>query len=194
MTEKPQLLHPPPPDWPTHNGDRAFWEELGRTVATFGQLETFLPALITLLESNRKMANREDRRTIKEDIQYLTRVLSGTLGILTSEVEKELVKNSGMIPIRWGKIIDEIKALAKERNRLCHGGWGGFDTDGMAGTVSFLPRGKDLDALGGQTRSVEDLKNTRERVVQVIFFVADEIETAFKIRFSGDMIPTGDTA
>ena len=72
-----------------------------------------------------------------------------------------------MLKTEYAGVVEEIEELGKERNRLCHGAWAEFATPDTA-TVRFFSKGAELDQPHGEVRSLNDLRNTKGRVMAVV--------------------------
>ena len=70
-----------PEHWPTQKAEPAFWEELGRAVATFGFLEDLIPRFLLALEASRD-AKEYTEDEVEKWVGSLERSLSDPLGPL----------------------------------------------------------------------------------------------------------------
>ena len=173
------------PNWPTHHGSAAFWEELGRTVATFGMLEDTLGMALCVVTGQEPAAEGEAlQRQLNEWAERVLRNLKRALCPLANQMEAAWATREGGLTENQAAIIAEDKALAKERNRLCHGAWIAFGR-GDEGTVRYFPR-KD-ETRGGhlKTRSLQALAETRERVAGVTKAVIADTEALTNRPFPG---------
>ena len=123
-----------PQNWPTHFIDGNFWEELGRTVATFGFLETTLAKAIFVLSAKREREEITDESYL-DWIARTLKSLQEPLGYLINEYEKELQEEielqtqiSEQIDLlelkeNLSKLIQKWRKVKNLRNVLCHASW-----------------------------------------------------------------------
>jgi uncharacterized protein YutE (UPF0331/DUF86 family) len=119
--------------WPTTAHEAAFWEALGRTVATFGFLEEILGKAIFAFTATKVY---EDERLLVEAYDQwaptLERALSNPLGALIGTYEKCVLANGKTDPTWFAKLIEDLREAAALRNALCHGSWKLPDDQGRA--------------------------------------------------------------
>ena len=171
-----------PPDWPTHKGSEALWEELGRTVATFGMLEDTLARAYFHVTGQQQLIEGVDpkEQLPKEQLEAWAADLIGrlpeTLKPLADRMKAAWKALDGELTERRAAMADEIKILADERNRLCHGAWVAFNEPDR-GTVRYFPRKFDVGEIFLDTRSVEDLAGVRRRVTALISEIIADTQT-----------------
>ena len=145
-----------PPNWPTHFIDHNFWEELGRTIATFGFLEKTLAKAIFVLS-----AKRERKEITKEMYKrWLARTqksLQEPLGYLINKFEKELqeeielqTETSGQIDFTElnEKLSEQSKKWRKVKNLrdiLCHASWSRGESKDKAKLFFINRKGKKFE-------------------------------------------------
>ncbi|WP_043620276.1 hypothetical protein [Ensifer sp. ZNC0028] len=121
-----------PSDFPTHLHASEFWEELGRTVATFGFLEETLGKAIFALTATREYPEDEIQKAYEKWLKVLERAISDPLGGLITSYEAALRAHQNGTPSRSESLIANLKEAARLRNVLCHGSWGAPNSDGAS--------------------------------------------------------------
>ena len=123
-----------PDDWPTHKAKPAFWEELGRAVATFGFLEDIIPRFLLAFEGS-KDGKDYTKEEAERWVRSLERSLSDPLGALIRKIEQAFEGDDRVSADSSTEIIGRLKELNRYRNALCHGAWIGFpESGGVAAT------------------------------------------------------------
>lgn len=112
-----------PENYPTHAHSAEFWEELGRTVATFGFLEEALGKAIFALTATKQYPEAEIEEAYLKWIPTLQKALTDALGSLISSYGKALKANDGVEFADKDEFIADLRAASKVRNALCHGSW-----------------------------------------------------------------------
>ena len=69
-----------PPEFPTHMHDPKVWEELGRTVATFGFLEEVLGKAIFAFSATTQYSDEAVAEVLERWLGQLEKALTDTLG------------------------------------------------------------------------------------------------------------------
>ena len=138
-----------PPNWPTHFIDGNFWEELGRTIATFGFLETTLAKAIFALSAKR------ERKEITNEMyeRWIGRTkksLEASLGYLIDEYEKELSEEITLETeiskqIDLPELIENLRKGKKLRDVLCHSSWSPGKTGDKAKPFFMNRKEKNFD-------------------------------------------------
>lgn len=114
-----------PEGFPTHMHSAAFWEALGRAVATFGFLEETLAKAIFAFTGTRRLTPAEQsEEAIQKWIFTLQKALSrDTLGSLISEFEKAVHGNPDATIADLDDLVSRLRKASSVRNVLCHGSW-----------------------------------------------------------------------
>lgn len=112
-----------PKQFPTHRHTPEFWEELGRTVATFGFLEEVLGKAIFSFTATRKYARNEIDAAFEKWTPLLERALSDALGSLIVSFEKSVRENKDAKIEHLDVLIKDLQKASAIRNVLCHGSW-----------------------------------------------------------------------
>jgi hypothetical protein len=112
-----------PPDYPTHFHAPAFWEALGRAVATFGFLEEALGKAILAFTGMKEIPEEEIDAARAAWTSKLERALTGTLGTLI-RLYGNAVRDHGHATITTlDGLLAELTDALQVRNALCHGSW-----------------------------------------------------------------------
>lgn len=157
-----------PSDWPTHGGSREFWEELGRTIASFGFLEDTLARVYFAVTGSRECNHQADidEAFIQEWIQSLEASLYDSLHGLTKRICKAFA-DDGRIPQEVGiGIVERLEKLKVWRNALCHGAWTHFDPIGSA-RLRFFRKTKEGPEMLDECLSKEEIARIRAEVVDL---------------------------
>ena len=132
------------PQWPRPVSPSAFWEQLGRTIATFGLRKTCLA---------RRSSPHGDKRVQREGrAEYLAKwdkqlhqALTDTLWPL-SEVWQGGSRAPGIRLKNVDELVDDIKKASKIRNALCHGSWHALDASGTTDLYYFDKKDGKFDS------------------------------------------------
>jgi hypothetical protein len=112
-----------PPSFPTQAHPPAFWEALGRAVATFGFLEETLGKAIFAYTGMRQIPEEQIKEAYEKWIPTLEHALSDALSKLVDAYDKA-VRDHGAASIEdFDVLISHLREAAALRNVLCHGSW-----------------------------------------------------------------------
>ena len=170
---------------PIQPASEALWEEVGRAVATFGTLEDVLARTLYVITGHQKV--KEDDapdEQVEEWCEKLISHMSDTLGGLAHVLGAAWNERDGVLHRGNKEIVDEITAVAKERNRLCHKAWGKFLAPTSARTGDVRNE-IEFDSADHEARTREKLRSTRDRVVAVISALRTEVRVTYKTGFPG---------
>ena len=117
-------------NWPTHEGDSEFWEELGRTVATFGFLELIIAKALFPLTGSMEQERELTEEDFQAWIKQLQDALSVSIGRLAPMLETAFQEDSRISQEEKSDIIFKLEQLKQWRNILCYAAWVKFNTDG----------------------------------------------------------------
>lgn len=112
-----------PAKFPTHFHDPQFWEELGRTIATFGFLEEVLAKAIFAFTGTKPYSEEEIQEAYQRWIPVLERALYGQLSGLIDVYAKSVRDHPGATITNLDELASALREAAKLRNVLCHGSW-----------------------------------------------------------------------
>lgn len=169
-----------PCNFPTHRHTAEFWEQLGRTIATFGYLEEILGRAILALTATREYGPDDIDEAYDKWAGQLERAASDPLGGLVNEYAAAL-KNHHVLPVANPKqLINDLRSVSKLRNVLCHGSWQVPDVEGRS-----LPKFVDKKMNVFNTPiDVSYLKQIRDQVVSLACAVVNTISN-LGLRFPG---------
>lgn len=112
-----------PVDFPTHRHPAAFWERLGRAVATYGFLEEMLGKAIFAFTATRRYDATEVDAAFEEWLPTLERALTNPLGNLIDQYGKAVREHPDAVVDDLDSLLDHLRKAARLRNVLCHGSW-----------------------------------------------------------------------
>lgn len=112
-----------PPSFPTQAHTPAFWEALGRTVATFGFLEETLGKAIFAYTGMRVIPEEQINAAYEKWVLTLQHALSDPLGCLIDTYGKAVRDHGGATIENFDALTDHLREAARMRNVLCHGSW-----------------------------------------------------------------------
>ena len=121
-----------PNKFPTHMHAPAFWEGLGRAVATFGFLEEVLARSIFALTGTRPYDEIEIQQAYDEWLLKLERTLSDPLGNLIDTYAKAVREHPDATITDLDFLVNDLRNAAEMRNILCHGSWQAPTADGAS--------------------------------------------------------------
>jgi hypothetical protein len=112
-----------PPNFPTQLHAPAFWEALGRAIATFGFLEETLGKAIFAYTGMREIPEEQINSAYEKWTLTLQHALSDTLGSLIDTYGKAVRDHGGAKVGNFDVLIAHLREAASLRNVLCHGSW-----------------------------------------------------------------------
>lgn len=112
--------------------DPQFWEQLGRTVATFGFLEETLGKAIFAFTATQIYSASELEAAKSEWLKTCEDALTDTLKQLATSYCKAVKKYHPQISQDLDALIEQIKKAADMRNILCHASWRPPDAEGKS--------------------------------------------------------------
>ena len=159
------------PKWPTDLFPATFWEQLGRTIATFGLLEDVLGKAIFAFTATKIFDERNVAEHLQKWDKQLHSALTDTLWPL-SEVYGKVVKDhqDSDFP-NVDDLVEDIKKASKIRNALCHGSWHAPDASGATDLYYFDKKDGKFDTRIDETW----LKRVQAHVVELICSVIDSV-------------------
>jgi len=132
-----------PSMFPTHAHDQKFWEQLGRTIATYGFLEEVLGKAIFAFTATRQYSVEELDAAYRAWLPQLERALTDQLSNLAKCYSKVAEDNPATTTENIDDLVEDIKKSTKIRNVLCHGSWRPPNADG-ASVPLFVNREKEV--------------------------------------------------
>ena len=151
-----------PPLFPTHRHSPEFWEQLGRTIATYGFLEEVLGKAIFAFTATRSYSPDEIDAALQAWLPQLERALTDQLCNLVKSYGKATHDNPATTTQNIDELVEYIKEAAKIRNILCHGSWHTPNADG-ASVPLFFNRQKQVFDTAICQRFVRSASNLEYR-------------------------------
>jgi hypothetical protein len=121
-----------PRHYPTHAHEPAFWEALGRAVATFGFLEEVLLKAIFAITATTSCQEDKIESAYETWVLTLKRSLSDPLGNLIHTYGKAVRNNTKSKIENFDDLLEELGKASKIRNAICHGSWRTPDSEGLS--------------------------------------------------------------
>jgi hypothetical protein len=121
-----------PPLFPTHRHNAMFWEDLGRTIATFCFLEEVLSKAIFAFTATTRYPESELESAFQEWLPTLERALIDPLAGLIDAYGKAVRNNSEATIENLDDLLSELRKASVIRNVLCHGSWRTPDANGKS--------------------------------------------------------------
>ena len=182
-----------PKDWPSNPGEAAFWEELGRAVATFTFLEDILARAHLALTATRKYDDFEQAEAAYSQwVRDLKQSLTDSLNALIDKIEKAFDGDERVPPEIGAGIVARLRGLRVWRNALRHGAWENFTTDGSAHLRHFR-KGPDGPEPLEDRLTLETVSGIRAETTEVTIDLVD-IVAAAGVRLPGSALPGFDVA
>ncbi len=170
-----------PQNFPTHDHGPAFWEALGRVVASFGFLEETLGRAVYALTATREYRPDQVEAAYEKWLGELQCALKEPLGPMIKSYGKALRAHQGATEAdQIDHLINELEKASQWRNILCHASWSRPD-----GTGKSRPRfvNRRLEIFDG-TLGINDLGKIQQEVAQLVCDVIDSVSRK-GIRFPG---------
>jgi len=105
-----------PPMFPTHRNTPQFWEQLGRTIATYGFLEEVLGKAIFAFTATRRYSPEEIDVAYQAWLPQLERALTDQLWNLAESYNKATKDNSETTTENIAELVEDIKKATVLRN------------------------------------------------------------------------------
>ena len=121
-----------PASFPTHRHSAVFWENLGRTVATFGFLEEVLGKAIFAFTATTRYPESEAEAAFEKWLPTLERALIDPLAGLIDAYSKAVRGNSEATITNLDDLLGELRKASVIRKVLCHGSWRKPDANGKS--------------------------------------------------------------
>jgi hypothetical protein len=167
--------------FPTHLHSPEFWEQLGRTVATFGCLEEVLGKAIFALTGTVPYDEAERQGAFERWLPTLERALTDPLGGLIESYGKAYHDHPDDAFGNSDDLLDELRRASAIRNVLCHGSWTQKpDAEGRSLPL-FVNRQKEVFCT---PVDIEFLRQTQRGTVELVCHVINSI-TAMGWQFPG---------
>ncbi len=160
-----------PEKYPTHLHSAKFWEQLGRTIATYGLLEEVLGRAIFAFTGTRRYSNDEVDDVYRDWLAQLERALTDALWNLIESYGKAVRDNPDSKFDNINDFVDVMKKAAVWRNALCHGSWRTPDKNG-ASIPFFVNRQGEVFETPVDIRTLEQIQ---AEVAEIITDVVDSV-------------------
>lgn len=121
-----------PDKFPTAMHEAAFWESLGRAVATFSFLEEVLGKVIFVFTATRPYEEEQIEQAYANWLPTLERALSDPLGNLIDTYGRVVKDNPNSTINNLDKLLIDLRKASQMRNILCHGSWKAPDSNGAS--------------------------------------------------------------
>ncbi|MFY9345705.1 MAG: hypothetical protein WAT39_24650 [Planctomycetota bacterium] len=134
-----------PAKFPTHAHAPAFWESLGRAVATLGFLEEMLKRAVYALTGTSPAPTEEadQAAAVEQWGVLLARTIVNPLNPVIDTFAKAAKDNPQVRIENLEDFLRDLKAAARVRNIICHGSWSPPDSNGAC--RAFYVTGKPGD-------------------------------------------------
>lgn len=157
--------------FPTHGHSPEFWEQLGRTIATFGFLEEVLGKAIFAFTATREYSPEEVDAAYQAWVPQLERALTDQLWNLTEAFSKAARDNPATTTENIGELIEDLKKANVIRNVLCHGSWRLPDENGASVPLFINWKKEKFDTA----IDLAYLKQVQANVVGLICTIIDTV-------------------
>jgi hypothetical protein len=172
-----------PPAYPTHRHEAAFWEALGRAVATFGFLEEVLGKAIFAFTATREIPPDQIEEEYNKWLPALERALVDPLGGLIDSYSSAARKHQHVPPF-VDDLVQKLREAAVWRNAICHGSWQTPNDEGRS-----LPFYVDKKRGVFETPiNIADLEQLQRHVTELACMVVNSV-TQMGYRFPGSTGP-----
>jgi len=173
-----------PATFPTHGHPPAFWEQLGRTVATFGFLEETLGKAIFAFTATTEYSEEDVDEVLDKWGDQLQRALTDSLIPLVDVYAKVVREHQDSDFAHLDELVDDIKKVATIRNALCHGSWRQPDSDGGSQLYFF---NRKVEKFGSRV-DIDWLRAVQASLINLISAVINSV-TVMGWQFPGGAGP-----
>lgn len=160
-----------PSQFPTNGHEPAFWEGLGRAVATFGFLEEVLAKAIFAFTATTPYSEEEAQKALDNWLPQLQGALCDQLWSLIKSYEKVVREHPDATIENFEELVGQLKEASKVRNVICHGSWRHPNFNG-ASIPFFMNRQQELFDT---PVDVSYLLHLQKHVSELICAVADTV-------------------
>ena len=170
--------------YPTHTHSPQFWEQLGRTVATFGFLEEVLGKAIFAYTGTRIYGADEIEDALKAWGPKLERALKDTLKPLADSYGEAVKENKNAKVENIDELIRLIKDAANVRDILCHASWRPPDAEGKSLPFFVNRRNEEVETK----MDIQYLRQIQGHAADLAYIVIDTV-TQMGWEFPGSVGP-----
>ena len=157
--------------FPTHTHSPQFWEQLGRTIATFGFLEEILGKAIYAFTATRIYRADKIEDAIKAWGPKLERALTDQLKTLADSYATAVKENQNAKVENVDEFIKSIKDAADVRNILCHASWLPPDAEGKSLPFFVNRRNEEVETK----MDIQDLHRIQDHAAGLAYDVIDTV-------------------
>ena len=167
-------------DWPVSGDYPAFWLELGKTVAAFGNLENELTSACYALTAPPADIGDLQPDQIEAHLKWYAKVEGYRADAMFTLAKRfdELLRKDGRVPhtVRTDlrRRLDELRTW---RNALCHGAWFGFSEDGAGHLSQYYREGERVVRFPPMV-TLQNLADLRGRIVDATIRVIETSSVA----------------
>ncbi len=169
-----------PENWPTAFMAVSFWEELGRTVATFGVLEDVAKKAIFALSGTRKVEADDPKKAYDEWINFMKKIASNPLGSLIRVYGREMKAHPELRTSNPEDLLDDLEWALRVRNAICHGTWQHPEEQGVS-VPHFVDR---FGKVWIEGMNEKYFRETRAATEQIIIGIVNTVQ-AMGYQFPG---------
>ena len=177
-----------PEHWPTNRGSSAFWEALGRTIATFSHLEDMMARAWLGLTATREFESMEQAEAaLPRWEKALKESPTDSLHALTKKLKNAFNDDDRVPDEVAGAFLARLEQVRVWRNALCHGVWQGFQEDNSV-ALRYFRRAEEGPERPDDRLNVETLSSIRDATVDL---TAEHVGilSAAGVRFPGSTLP-----
>jgi hypothetical protein len=175
-------------NFPTNRHPPEQWEELGRTVATFGFLEdVLLKAIVVFVSPTTQYSEQSAQKALDKFDAVIDRSLTDTLAQLADTYGKAVREHSSADFKNVNDLVEDIKKAAVIRNALCHGMWRPPGADGKS-ELDYFNRQNKKPVKFASRIDIAWMLQVREHVVTLIYNVINSV-TVMGYQFPGGAGP-----
>lgn len=150
--------------YPTHLQPASFWEELGRTIATFGFLENCLTKAIFAYGMIKEFDDDDElEEAYMAFIREMEKTLSDALGALIEKFRRSVEAHREPPFDGFDKLITKLQNAKEYRNVISHGFW--QHPDGESRSLPFFVNRKG--EIYDQPMDTNFLASIRHHVVEL---------------------------
>ena len=170
---------------PIQDPSSPLWEQIGRTVATFGMLEDLLPRALYIITGHRRIDHEGDNKLqVSAWCAKLIKSMSDTLGGLAHSLEAAWYERDGELLPQSAEVVRELQELTTIRNRVCHAAYQDFMILDVPQT-SDVQNDARVDNTAREGNAINALQDARIRIVASIAEIRTEVRVRYDSGFPG---------
>ncbi len=172
-----------PSKFPTHSHEAAFWESLGRAVATFGFLEEVLGKAIFALTATQAYEENEIEQAYIEWLPTLEHALIDPLGNLINTYARSVKENPDAVVENFDELLRDLRQASQTRNVLCHGSWRAPNANG-ASIPFFVNRQKQIADTAMDRHFIDQVQGCTVNLICAVINTVTQMGWQFPGSFS----------